>query len=253
MAADEKVVIKQAMLNGSRDPHSLQPVAVVYIRGKEYRVSAPGEANGDALDWIKHWAVRESATDFQGESESQGAVRVLVIKLVEEELKKHKAVQPGRAGKHPDGKHCAAQICIRGHVRHCDGDTFNSEEYCNECGFPCIDACPHCKEPIRGVLLYRRATDYQRPSFCHACGRAYPWLEERLKTARELLDHDDQLTEDDRQSLWPDLQYVMSNPKSDLVPAKKKLIDTKLGKATAWVREAILDLTAKTMAEIAKG
>lgn len=254
LVADENVVIKQAVLNGSSDPHFLQRVAVVYIRGKEYRVSAPPEAKGDALDWIKHWAVRESATEFfQGESESEGAVRILVIKLVEAELKKHKALEPGRTGKHPDGKHCAAQICIRGHVRHCDGDTFNSEEYCRECGSPCIDACPHCREPIRGALLYRPATDCPRPSFCHACGRAYPWLEERLKTARELLDHDDQLTEDDRQSLWPDLQYVMSNPKSDLVPAKKKLIDIKLGKAQGWVREAILDLTAKTIAEMAKG
>jgi hypothetical protein len=254
LADDEKVVIKQSMLNGSPDPHFLQRVAVVYIRGKEYRVSAPPEAKGNALDWIRHWAVRESATDFfQGESESEGAVRILVMKLVGEELRKHKALEPGRTGKHPDGDHCAAQICMTGHVRHCDGNTFNPEEYCSECGTRCIDTCLNCGEPIRGTLLYRPASDYQRPSFCHACGRAYPWLEERLRTARELLDHDDQLTEGDRKSLWPDLQYVMSNPKADLIPAKKKLIDIKLGKATGWVREAILDLTAKTIAEMTKG
>jgi hypothetical protein len=74
-----------------------------------------------------------------------------------------------------------------------------------------------------------------------------------LRTARELLNHDDKLTEDDRQSLWPDLQYVMSNPKADLAPAKRKLIDIKLGKATGWVREAILDLTAKTITEMSRG
>jgi hypothetical protein len=45
----------------------------------------------------------------------------------------------------------------------------------------------------------------------------------------------------------------MSNPKADLVPAKRKLIDIKLGKATQWVREAVLDLTAKTIAEMTKG
>jgi hypothetical protein len=77
-------------------------------------------------------------------------------------------------------------------------------------------------------------------------------MEERLGTARELLDHDDQLTEDDRQALWPDLRYVMSNPQADLVPAKRKLIDIKLGKASEWVREAILNLLAKTIAEMAK-
>lgn len=109
MAADEKVVVQQAVLNGSRDPHCLQRIAVVYIRGKEYRVSAPPEAKGSALEWIKHWAVRESATEFfEGESESEGATRILVIKLVEEELEKHKASEPARTGIHADGEHCAA-------------------------------------------------------------------------------------------------------------------------------------------------
>jgi hypothetical protein len=251
--ADEIVVIKARVLHGSQHPQYLQPVAVVYIRGKAYRVSAPPEAKGDALDWVKHWSVRESATEFfQGESESEGAVRVLVIRLAQEELRKEKVLEPGNTGKHPDTEHCAAQICTAGHVRHCDGHTFKEGEYCKECGSSCIDACPHCGEPIHGTVIYQAASDYQRPSFCHACGRPYPWMEERLRTARELLDQDDKLTEDDRQSLWPDLQYVMSNPRADLVPAKRKLIDIKLGKATDWVREALLDLTAKTIAEMSK-
>ena len=74
-----------------------------------------------------------------------------------------------------------------------------------------------------------------------------------MRTARELLDHDDKLTEDDRKALWADLKYVMSDPKADLVPAKKKLINFKLEKATDWVREAVLDLLAKTAAEVIKG
>lgn len=253
LASDEKVVIKQAALGGSPDPHSLQHVASVYIRGKEYRVYAPHDATGSALDWTKHWAIRESVSDFfNGYSESEGGVRVLVIRLAEQELRKQQAIEPGRTGRHPDGKHGAAQICMTGHVRHCDGMPFNSEEFCYECGAKCIDACQHCKEPIRGTRSYSSPLDYQRPSFCHACGRPYPWMEDRLRTARELLYHDDHLTQEDRESLWPDLQYVMSNPKADLVPAKRKLIDIKLGKATQWVREAILDLIAKTIAEMTK-
>jgi hypothetical protein len=78
-------------------------------------------------------------------------------------------------------------------------------------------------------------------------------MEDRLKTARELLRNDDHLTQDDRNDLWDDLQYVMSDPKADLAPAKKKLIEIKLGKATEYVREAILDLIAKTAAEVLKG
>jgi len=156
---DEKVVIRESVLKGSPHPELLQRVAVVYIRGKEYRVSAPPEAKGDALDWVKHWAVRESADFFHGESETEGAARVLVIRLVQEELEKQKTDEPAETGRHPDGEHCAAQICRTGHVRHCDGDTFRAGEFCKECGTPCIDACPHCKEPIRGVRVYRSAAD----------------------------------------------------------------------------------------------
>jgi hypothetical protein len=80
----------------------------------------------------------------------------------------------------------------------------------------------------------------------------YPWLKERLRVARDLLNHDDQLTEEDRQSLWPDLQYVMSTPQADLAPARKKLLDIKLNKATGWVRDAVIDLAAKYAAEMSK-
>jgi hypothetical protein len=77
-------------------------------------------------------------------------------------------------------------------------------------------------------------------------------MEHLLKTARELLEHDDKLTLDDRNALWGDLQYVMSDPTSDLVPAKRKLIDIRLSKATEYVREAILDLVAKISVEFLK-
>ena len=78
-------------------------------------------------------------------------------------------------------------------------------------------------------------------------------MEDLLTTAHELLEHDEKLSLDDRKNLWGDLQYVMSDPKADLVPAKKKLIEIKLGKATQYVRETILDLMAKTAAEFLKG
>src|SRR5258708_5939933 len=87
------------------------------------------------------------------------------------------------------------------------------------------------------------------PQFCHGCGHPYPWMADRLQTARELLYHDDKLTMEDRTRLFEDLQYVMSDPKAGLAPAKTKLIEIRLGKATAYVREIILDLVAKTAAE----
>ena len=78
-------------------------------------------------------------------------------------------------------------------------------------------------------------------------------MEDRLNTAYELLQNDDKLSVKEREELWDLLKYVMTSPKADLVPAKKKLIDIKLTRATAWVREAIMELSARTIAEVIKG
>jgi hypothetical protein len=250
---ETKVVIKQTVLYGSDQPDILQRVATVYIDGREYRVSAPTEAKGHALDWVPHFYVRQ--LDGNSEIEVRDALGILALKLVKEELEKQKRDErdDNRAiGMNPDGIHCDAQICLKGHVLHCDGTPFDSKDHCTKCGAACIDECPHCREPIRGVEK-RRPASYSRPQYCHACGRPYPWMEDRLQTARELLYHDEKLTMDDRTKLFEELQYVMSDPMGGLAPAKKKLIEIRLGKATGYVREFILDLLAKTAVEATKG
>jgi hypothetical protein len=249
---DTKIVLKQRVLYGSNHPELLQRVATVYIDGKEYRVSAPPEAKGDALDWVQHFTVRQ-LVDVNAEVEIHDAVGVLALRVVKEELEKQRRDASRAQGMHPDGRHCDAQICLKGHVQHCDGTPFDARDHCTKCGAPCIDECPRCREPIRGVQKYGPARAYFRPRFCHGCGHPYPWMEDLLRTAHELLEHDDKLSLDDRKNLWDDLQYVMSDPKADLVPAKRKLIDIRLEKATAYVREAILDLLAKTAVELLKG
>jgi hypothetical protein len=77
-------------------------------------------------------------------------------------------------------------------------------------------------------------------------------MEDRLQTAKELLYHDDKLTQEDREKLWDLLRYVMSDPKSDLAPAKKKLFEIGIAKALPATREFFLDLLAKLGAEMLK-
>ena len=247
---DIKAVIEQRMLPGLDYSGALQKVATVYIDGDEYRVLAPGAARGDALEWVSHFSVRQPADDgFGGDYDvpPRDERYRLIMAVAEEELRKH------NPGLHPDGTHCAAQICRKGHVLQCDGGSFESDEHCTKCGSACIDRCQHCNEPIRGAVKFQIASSYVRPQFCHACGKPYPWMSERLMTARELLNKDDKLTVQDRTELWDLLQDVMSNPTDELTPAKRNLLEINLGKATGYIKEAILDLAAKTMAEVIKG
>lgn len=251
-----KVVLKQTILRGSNEPGVIQRVATVYIDGREYRVSAPPEATGDALEWVPHFTVRrDDDSGFGGEIDATDVdpLGILALKYVEDELKSQKREANKVPGRHPGGFHCDAQICVNGHVQQCDGSPFEPKAHCATCGASCIDKCPHCNEPIRGVQLYRPAEEYSRPQYCRGCGQPYPWMAERLRTAHELLRHDDKLTLEERNDLWDLLQYVMSDPKADLVPAKRKLIEIKLGKATGPVREFFLDLLAKIVVESAKG
>jgi len=69
---ETKVVLNQRILHGSHQPEFLQRVATVYINGEEYRVSAPPEAKGDALDWAPHFTVRQ-LVDLSSEVEIHDA------------------------------------------------------------------------------------------------------------------------------------------------------------------------------------
>src|SRR5262245_12161506 len=84
---DVKVVLRQTILKGSTDPLFLQKVATVYINGKEYRILAPPEATGEALEWVPHFSVRQ-LVDFNSEIEIHDSFGILALKAVKEELEK---------------------------------------------------------------------------------------------------------------------------------------------------------------------
>lgn len=250
-----RIVIENAVLRGSRDG-SVQVVATVYLDGgEELRVIAPEKATGDALEWIPQLHVRQTSREmFDGDEIVQGGRSHSIIQQVEAALQKRKLESEiWRSGTNPDGRYVAAQICLRGHVLNVNGTDFERGEHCPKCGAASIDCCQGCDVAIRGVEIYASTTDYEPPHFCHKCGRPYPWMEDRLATAKELLWHDDKLLLEDREKLWDLLQYVMSDPKSDLVPAKKKLIEFNLAKALPMTRELVMEFLAKVTAEVLKG
>lgn len=246
-----RVVLHQTVLRGANDSNSIQRVATVYIDGAEYRVSAPPQATGDALDWVPHLTVRQLKA-ANSDVEVRGPLCALALQSVSEELEKSKRKEVMANGLHPDGIHCAAQICTRGHVQQCDG-TPSLAKHCPKCGATCITECPDCSEAIRGVERYSPTTTYERPNFCPGCGRPYPWMQHTLRTARELLEHEDKLSLDERNSLLGDLQYVLADPKAELVAAKKRLIAIKLEKTSAYAKEFFTDLIAKIAVESMKG
>ena len=250
------VVIENAVLYGVSDDNACQRVATVYIDGDRFSVVAPAKLTGESLQHIGHFDVREpskDALDWGADLIVTDNRRSLTLSAVEDELKRQKRDRNRAAGRTPGSIYRDAQICINGHVRSSGGLQINSGEHCNKCGQVCIEDCLKCGEPIRGQVADSFRVGYDVPSFCHACGNPYPWMEELLKTAKELLWHDEKLKLEDREKVWDCLRYVMSDPKADLVPAKKTLIGIYLAKAGDFTRESIENIIAKIAIESMKG
>jgi hypothetical protein len=243
---EPKVIIEQRLLHDSGDNHGVQRIALVYIGMREYRVYAPSRASGDPVQWRSQLAVHTPSG--YGELSMPEPDRSHIIEAMFRELERGKTEA---AKAEADALYCEAQICMQGDVQSSDGTPFDPSGHCTKCGSECIHHCLSCKTPIRGKMKYSSAT-YDCPSFCHGCGRPYPWMDDKLRTAKDLLFHDDKLTFEERKELWGLLQYVMSNPKADLAPAKSKLISIKIQKAAEPIKDFITDLLAKYAAEMSK-
>jgi hypothetical protein len=245
-----KVVLKQTFLHGSE---FLQRVATVYINRDELRVYAPPEAKGESNAWTSHFTVHR-LVDLNSEEDVGGAVGALAIRVVKEKLEKQKSRESKVQGVHPDGLHCDAQICLNGHVQHCDGMPFNSKTHCTQCGAAWIDECPHCLEPIRGVQLYQPAIGYVRPGFCHGCGHAYPWTEAAMEKVSQLID-ESELNDTEKQEAKTDLDSILKNkPGAESAAHRTHGRIVKMGGLlyAAYV-DYVVPLVAETVAKVIKG
>jgi hypothetical protein len=244
MEAPKVIIEKQVLHDSGYD--GAQRLALVYEGPLEYRVYAPARASGDPAQWRSQLVVHMPSG--YGELQLRESDSKWIIDAVFQELER----RASEAVKlESDALYNAAQICLQGDVQSADGTPFEPTQHCTKCGSKCIHQCPSCQAAIRGKMKYS-SDSYNLPSFCHGCGKPYPWMDEKLKTAKDLLFHDDKLTYEERKELWGLLQYVMSNPKADLAPAKSKLISIKVQKAAEPIKDFIADVLAKYAAEMSK-
>jgi len=164
------------------------------------------------------------------------------------------AMRDDRDRKQFRGYH-VAQVCLNGHSINDSSDSYPeyNQRFCAACGAETITTCWHCNDTIRGAVRGElNWGNYHPPAFCHNCGKPYPWMQDRLQTAKDLLYNDDKLSLEEREKLWGILGYVMSDPKADLVAAKKKLFEIEIAKALPATRDLLMDFMAKLTAEMMK-
>ena len=151
------------------------------------------------------------------------------------------------------GFYDVAQICLRGHMvnDNARGRPEHNEKHCSRCGAETILACPSCNTAIRGnyhlenvVVLSGPAP---APSFCHECGKPYPWTAEGLQAARELVQELDGLKAAEKEVLSKSLDdIVRDTPRTELaVMQVKKFLSRAKGPAASALMQVILRLATE--------
>lgn len=96
-----------------------------------------------------------------------------------------------------------ATICINGHIISCR--IANIQDYCSQCGQKAFSVCPECKEPVHGLEKFEGVVNlnrsYNKPYYCHKCGKPYPWTQHIIDNAVELLSIDGDVDEEIKRTI----------------------------------------------------
>lgn len=151
------------------------------------------------------------------------------------------------------GIYRVAQVCPNGHVATTAADQNPElrEAFCSTCGETTITNCPNCSASIRGDYyvedVFGFGGDYEPPSFCHNCGKAFPWTERKIASAVELVEVGADLSPDELQQFRSDLtELTKDSPKTQVASLRFKKVMSKVGTSVAsGVRDIVVDVLSE--------
>jgi hypothetical protein len=146
-----------------------------------------------------------------------------------------------------------AQVCLNGHVitRFAESDPEIKKKFCDKCGASTLLACPKCSNKIQG-FHYGSMPDLSRtgpPAFCHECGTAYPWTEQRIAAANQLADENASFSNEEHAQFQTSLNDLVRNtPSAPLAVSRFKRLMAKSGYAFSnGVRDILVDVLSEAV------
>ena len=105
------------------------------------------------------------------------------------------------------------------------------------------------KYDVPGVMSI---SSYTPPKYCHHCGHPFPWTESTLNSISELLDMQDQLTEDEKQHFMSYLPIIFTEtPQSEVTALKLRLLFNKLpSEIGSLAKNVITDVISESIKKI---
>ena len=144
-----------------------------------------------------------------------------------------------------------AQICLNGHVINSSSASspLHNKKFCDKCGAQTITHCQYCDKSIQGYYHspYIIIGSYNKPNFCHECGKPYPWTEAKLSAAKELSDEFENLSPHERETLKKSLDdIIIDTPHTPVATTRFKKLMAKAGKVAAdSLKEIIIDVASE--------
>ncbi|MFC4797756.1 DUF2321 domain-containing protein [Neobacillus sp. GCM10023253] len=153
-----------------------------------------------------------------------------------------------------EGWYDTAQVCLNGHVFNSTSIKFPkpNQNFCGACGADIISKCAECGEEIRGKLHTPGVTVVGRwnpPSYCHHCGKPFPWIAEKLNAAKELAELLDNLTPEEQEQLKMSLDdLIKDGPRTVVAQTRFKRILSKAGPEIATgFKDILVDVVSETV------
>ena len=148
-----------------------------------------------------------------------------------------------------------ATICRNGHI--VSDYTANSQKFCSKCGSETYSYCPKCNAPIRGQydapgVLYCYTRDLPLPYYCYECGAPYPWTENILNNAVELLSLDDGLDDASKELIKNSIPgLLVDTPTTPVDIAKYKKGMSGGGQVLKdSMRQLLIDVVSETVKKV---
>ena len=153
------------------------------------------------------------------------------------------------------GSYDTAQLCLNGHlITESASFIQHRQDFCDKCGAKTIMECQNCNSKIRGhysvpgVISF--GSTYERPNNCYNCGQLYPWTEEIIEVADELISVADGVSEDEQQKAKASLLDLLNEtPRLQLAQIQFKNF---IQKAGPELSNALRDITVDILSETVK-
>ena len=146
-----------------------------------------------------------------------------------------------------------ATICKNGHI--VSYSQAKVEKYCSKCGAITYSSCPKCGARIRGVyenpnVIYIGSLDYELPHYCYQCSKPYPWTQQILDNAVELLALDPNLDDESKELIKTAIPgLLVDSPSTPVAVAQYK---AGIKKAADFIGNALRQVLVDVVSEAAK-